>query len=162
MSSSTSTRVETTKCSSNANRASRARAPPKEKTKHRARRRVDAYAPTKVSNARRDGERARVVEFASTDGSDDGGSRFNSRGGNGRGDGRSWGDRNGDGDGEDEDEDAFAFEAFAFDERALTAFDAHALFAWQTSSAIALVGCVQHVIDVVAARECAEGRVAFA
>ena len=81
------------------------------------------------------------------DGLDGGGGR---RGGGGGGDG---------GDGDDgEDEDAFrmdadeltAFERALFSE--IEVMDAHALYAWQSACAVTLVGCVQHVIDVAAAR----------
>jgi hypothetical protein len=81
--------------------------------------------------------------------------------GNG-GDGGDWFGGGGGGDGGDgddgEDEDAFrmdadeltAFERALFSE--IEVMDAHALYAWQSACAVTLVGCVQHVIDVAAAR----------
>ena len=110
-------------------------------------------APAPVSAAQRRKPRGRRSRDATDDdraddgNGGDGGDWF---GGGGGGDG---------GDGDDgEDEDAFrmdadeltAFERALFSE--IEVMDAHALYAWQSACAVTLVGCVQHVIDVAAAR----------
>ena len=109
-------------------------------------------APAPVSAAQRRKPRGRRSRDATDDDRADDG--------NG-GDGGDWfGGGGGDGgDGDDgEDEDAFrmdadeltAFERALFSE--IEVMDAHALYAWQSACAVTLVGCVQHVIDVAAAR----------
>ena len=111
-------------------------------------------APAPVSAAQRRKPRGRRSRDTTDDdraddgNGGDGGDWFG--GGGGGGDG---------GDGDDgEDEDAFrmdadeltAFERALFSE--IEVMDAHALYAWQSACAVTLVGCVQHVIDVAAAR----------
>ena len=129
------------------------RAPPKPRTRTGSDRAVRS-APAPVSAAQRRKPRGRRSRDATdNDRADDG---------NG-GDGGDWfggGGGGGDGgDGDDgEDEDAFrmdadeltAFERALFSE--IEVMDAHALYAWQSACAVTLVGCVQHVIDVAAAR----------
>jgi hypothetical protein len=107
-----------------------------------------------VSAAQRRKTRGRAPREDAGDGDDgrgdDGGDWFGGRGGGG-------GDGDGDED-DDDDEDAFRADADALAafERALFSetevMDAHALYAWQSACAVTLVGCVQHVIDVAAAR----------
>lgn len=129
------------------------RAPPKPRTRTGSDHAVRS-APAPVSAAQRRKPRGRRSRDATDDdraddgNGGDGGDWFG--GGGGGGDG---------GDGDDgEDEDAFrmdadeltAFERALFSE--IEVMDAHALYAWQSACAVTLVGCVQHVIDVAAAR----------
>lgn len=126
------------------------------------------FGPCKVNAAqrRRRGRKGSLDEADSGGGDDDGG-RFNNGGGGGGGGGDNNNDDEDRREGDDEDEfwSREAFETLlttTSEERILTELDAHALFAWQTTSVIALVGCIQHVIDAVADAWDADGRVAFA
>ncbi len=124
--------------------------------------------PCKVNAAqRRRRKRRRGGDDVGDEDVGDGGGWSNNAGGGGGGGGGGDDDDEYDDDGfdDDEDEDEFwsrdAFEPLDARstelERVFTELDAHALFAWQTTSAMALVGCVQHVIDTVA--EAWDGRV---
>ena len=127
------------------------------------------FGPCKVNAAqrRRRGRKGSFDEADGGGGGDDDGGRFNNGGGGGGGGGDNNNDDEDRREGDDEDEfwSREAFETLlttTSEERILTELDAHALFAWQTTSVIALVGCVQHVIDAVADAWHADGRVAFA
>ena len=127
------------------------------------------FGPCKVNAAQRR-RRGRKWSFDEADGGgggDDDGGRFNNGGGGGGGGGDNNNDDEDRREGDDEDEfwSREAFETLlttTSEDRILTELDAHALFAWQTTSVIALVGCIQHVIDAVADAWDADGRVAFA
>jgi len=128
-------------------------APPKPRTWTGSERET-MCGPARVSAAQRRkprGRRSRDEAGDATDdgNGDDGGDWFGGGGGGGGGEG-------GGDDGEDEDafrmdaDELTAFERAFFSE--MEVMDAHALYAWQSACAVTLVGCVQHVIDVAAAR----------